>query len=141
MDKMKVKEDREMIIAAVESEIDLGPEKIEELTDYFNNIIISSIVNKQYKPIIEYDIDGHDNARNADNALVISANIPKDDIDNIVGAPTVDQTLFDIRGLLRSRLNTIYDINPNTFFIIMEIIGENTIKAEITIHKIYDGGK
>ena len=148
MDKAKVTENYEMIKAALKNKIVLDPKKIEELAEYFNNIVVSSIAYKHYKPIIEYDPgDGGDNDDNEDTSLVISVNIPKNDIDTIVGAWTVDETLEDIEELIGEELDHIYaengiadteDYGGFSFDVDMEIIDENTIKVEISIEPDWD---
>jgi hypothetical protein len=144
MDEKKVKENYEMIKAAVNNKIVLGPEKMEELTEYFNNIVVTTIANKQYKPVIEYDVDKYDNDDNEDENLVISVNIPKDAIDTIVGASTISETLEDIEYLVGRQLGRMYrsisdaeDDLGLLFDVDMEIAGENTIHVEITIVELH----
>jgi hypothetical protein len=146
MDETKVKENYEMIKAAVKNKIVLGPEKMEELTEYFNHIVVTTIANKQYKPVIEYDIDEYDNDDNEDESLVISVNIPKDAIDTIVGASTISETLEDIEYLVGRQLGRMYrsisdaeDDRSLFFDVDMEIVGENTIHVEITIEELPKG--
>jgi hypothetical protein len=146
MDEKKVKENYEMIKAAVKNKIVLGPEKMEELTEYFNHIVVTTIANKQYKPVIEYDIDEYDNDDNEDENLVISVNIPKDAIDTIVGASTISETLEDIEYLVGRQLGRMYrsisdaeDDRGLFFDVDMEIVGENTIHVEITIEELPKG--
>jgi hypothetical protein len=146
MDAKKVKENREIIIAALKNKIVLGPEKIEELIEYFNNIIVTTIANKQYKPVIEYDVDEYDNDDNEDENLVISVNIPKDAIDTVVGASTISETLEDIEYLVGRQLGRMYrsisdaeDDRGLFFDVDMEIVGENTIHVEITIEELPKG--
>jgi hypothetical protein len=146
MDEKKVKENYEMIKAAVKNKIVLGPEKMEELTEYFNHIVVTTIANKQYKPVIEYDVDEYDNDDNEDENLVISVNIPKDAIDTIVGASTISETLEDIEYLVGRQLGRMYrsisdaeDDRGLFFDVDMEIVGENTIHVEITIEELPKG--
>jgi hypothetical protein len=146
MDEKKVKENYEMIKAAVKNKIVLGPEKMEELTEYFNHIVVTTIANKQYKPVIEYDIDEYDNDDNEDENLVISVNIPKHNIDTIVGASTISETLEDIEYLVGRQLGRMYrsisdaeDDLGLLFDVDMEIAGENTIHVEITIDEVPKG--
>ena len=146
MDEKKVKENYEMIKAAVKNKIVLGPEKMEELTEYFNHIVVTTIANKQYKPVIEYDVDKYDNDDNEDEDLVISVNIPKDAIDTIVGASTISETLEDIEYLVGRQLGRMYrsisdaeDDRGLFFDVDMEIVGENTIHVEITIYEVPKG--
>jgi hypothetical protein len=139
MDKTKIKEDYELIKAALKNKQVIQQEQLDELRDYFNNIIINSIKTNSYSHAINYD-DG----RTRDNVISIVVKIPKDTIDSILGTSNwISNDIDTLEYIIERDLEKLYNeyathgelesMDELEFTISMDFENENTIAVTIDI--------
>lgn len=140
MDKKEINKNYQLIRDALASKkVEVTPFMVRKLRDYFNNIVITSIKNKQFAHTISFD-DDDDLGIETNNNLIISVNIPRKDIEDIIGETVIQQTLDEMESIVETELENLYEenqINDTGFFfdIDLELVDPDTIKVEIDIEE------